>query len=78
MKRGRMMARKAYDPKRPEIAVALNLGWRYCGTAGSGHLQFTHPKANFKLTVASSPSEWRSSRNSISWIRRNTPREEPE
>jgi predicted RNA binding protein YcfA (HicA-like mRNA interferase family) len=72
------MPRKSYDPKRPEIAFAINLGWHYCGTAGSGHLQFKHPKANFKLTIASSPSEFRSSRNSISWIRRNTPREDTE
>lgn len=72
------MARKSFDPKRADIAFAIHMGWSYCGKSGSGHLQFAHPKAQFKLIMASSPSEFRSTRNSISWIRRNTPREETE
>lgn len=66
------------DVKRKDIAFAMSLGWTYCGNAGSGHLQFTHPWAKFKLTIASTPSEFRSTRNTISWVRRNTPTEAPE
>lgn len=71
------MSRKGYDPKRPNIAFALKMGWEYCGRSGSGHLTFTHPEVTMKLVIASSPSDFRGTRNSIAWIRRNTPRKEP-
>jgi hypothetical protein len=70
------MSRRKYDAKRPDIAFAIHMGWSYCGHTGSGHLQFTHPECNFRLTMPNSPSEFRSTRNSISWIRRNTPRKD--
>lgn len=70
------MSRKSYDAKRPDIAFAIHMGWEFCGRTGSGHLQFSHPQVKVKLVMANTPSEFRSCKNSISWIRRNTPPKE--
>lgn len=67
------MAKRKCDTKRKDVAYALAMGWTYVGVAGSGHMQFTHPAVPYKMMMASTPSEWRSMQNTISWIRRNTP-----
>ncbi|ASU00792.1 hicA toxin superfamily protein [Nocardia phage NTR1] len=70
------MARRAYDRKRPDVAFAIEMGWEFCGFAGSGHLQFRHPKVAVRLIMPATPSEGRGTKNSIAWVKRNTPREE--
>jgi predicted RNA binding protein YcfA (HicA-like mRNA interferase family) len=70
------MARRPYDKKRPDVALAISLGWTFCGLSGGGHLQFSHPKVIAKMTIPNSPSDHRSVKNGMSWIRRNTPRED--
>lgn len=67
------MKNRKFDRKREDIAFALAMGWEYARHTGSGHLQFVHPSVTFKLTIACSPSEFRSTRNTIAWIRRHTP-----
>ena len=70
------MARRAYDKKRPDVKFAIEMGWKYCGIAGSGHLQFTHPQVAVRLIMPNSASDHRAAKNNIAWVRRNTPREE--
>lgn len=70
------MARRAYDSKRKDIQVAVDFGWRFCGFAGSGHLQFRHPRVTVRLIMPATPSDPRGMHNSIAWIRRHTPRED--
>ena len=67
------MSKRPFDAKREDIAFAIQRGWQYLGKAGSGHLRFTHPLSDITLTIAATPSEWRSTANTISWIRRYTP-----
>lgn len=67
------MARRAYDKKRPEVRFAIEMGWEFCGFAGSGHLQFRHPQVAVRLIVSSSASDHRAAKNNMAWVRRNTP-----
>lgn len=66
---------KRRDRKREDIAFALACGWEFARHTGSGHLQFRHPKVFMKLTLPSTPGEFRSTRNNIALIRRHTPKE---
>lgn len=70
------MAKRPYDKKRPDVAFAIEMGWTFCGFAGSGHLQFRHPKVAVRLIMPATPSEGRGAKNNIAWVRRNTPRED--
>jgi predicted RNA binding protein YcfA (HicA-like mRNA interferase family) len=70
------MAKRPYDRKRADVKFAIEMGWEFCGFAGSGHLQFRHPKVAVRLIMPATPSEGRGARNSIAWVKRNTPREE--
>ena len=69
--------KKAYTRRgRDDIKLAEELGWTFHRLTGSGHLQFTHPLTGVKMTIPATPSCSRSVKNSIAWIRKNTPREE--
>jgi len=70
------MARNKFSKNRPDIKVALELGWVFAGKTGSGHLCFVHERAGGRIILASTSSEYRGERNAISRIRRMTPREE--
>lgn len=61
--------------RRPDIALALSLGWEYLHNSGSGHFLFRHPGTSMKLVLASTPGRGRSEANSLADIRRYTPKE---
>lgn len=71
---------KKFDRRREDIKLALELGWYHVGHTGSGHLQFAHNATGIKWSCPCTPSEWRTIKNNIAWLRRVTPqppREEP-
>ena len=68
------MGKRSFDRKRPDIAFALENGWRYVRTSGSGHLIFEHPEVEKKCTMSCSLGGGRGERNAIAWLKRNTPR----
>lgn len=70
------MAKRKLDKKRPDVAIAIELGWKFCGLSGGSHLQFEHPLYPRKMTLPATPSDNRSIRNGVAWIKRSTPRED--
>lgn len=69
------MGKRSYDRKRPDIAFALENGWSYLRTSGSGHLIFGHPETTQICAMSASLGGGRGERNAIAWLKRNTPRE---
>lgn len=69
------MKQRSYNRKRPDIAFALENGWRYIRHTGSGHLIFSHPEVKETCLMSSSLGGGRGERNAIAWLKRHTPRE---
>lgn len=69
------MSKRKFDRKRPDIRLALAMGWEYVRHSSSGHLLFEHPRGGQSLTLSATLGGGRGDRNGIAWIRRNTPRE---
>jgi predicted RNA binding protein YcfA (HicA-like mRNA interferase family) len=67
------MAKRAFDKKRPDVRFAIEMGWEPCGFSGSGHLQFRHPQVARRLIMPNTGSDHRGEKNTIAWVRRNTP-----
>jgi hypothetical protein len=69
------MGRRQFDRKRPDIALALEMGWVYAKHSSKGHLVFHHPHGGQHLILSATLGGGRGERNGIAWIRKNTPRE---
>lgn len=62
--------------KRPDVKWALENGWEFYRTTGSGHLMFRHPQVEQAAVLSCSLGGGRGERNGLAWLKRNTPRED--
>lgn len=69
------MGKRSFDRKRSDITYALNNGWSYVRTSGSGHLIFRHPEVAQTCTMSATLGGGRGDLNAIAWLKRHTPRE---
>lgn len=59
---------------RPDISLAVSLGWTEHGHAGSGHIKLVHPSGR-KMFLPASPSKGRrSTLNNVAMVKRLTAR----
>lgn len=66
-----MSGRKRLNPEARTFMQTLRReGWALVGRTRSGHLQFTHPAVGIKLTVAATPSDYRTRRHELARARR--------
>ncbi len=67
------MTRRRYDMDRPDIRLAVNLGWHYVGQTRGGRWRFKNPATGTIVNLARNWPNARGIQNIIAEIRRLTP-----